>query len=129
MVSTALASTEPWPAQAHGQYSHGQQSSSTPWKAAQGQSIECTASANLTAYATGFGDWVPAGPMGNKHLIGAFALLRDLQMGADFFGGSRAAGAAAQAARCSTGAGAQSVLTDPSSAVTGLAGRACQPRP
>ena len=31
------------------------------------------ASANLTAYATGFGDWVPAGPMGNKHLIGAFA--------------------------------------------------------
>ena len=58
------------------------------------------ASTNLTAYATGFGDWVPAGPMGNKHLIGAFALLRDLQMGADFFGGSSAAGAAAQAARC-----------------------------
>ena len=59
-------------------------------------------SANLTAYPVGFGDWVSAGPMGNRHLISAFALLRDLQMGADFFGGSRAAGAAAQAARCRT---------------------------
>ena len=43
-------------------------------------------SAKLANYATGFGDWVPAGPMGNHHLIGAFALLHDLQMGAAFFG-------------------------------------------
>ena len=58
------------------------------------------ASAGLTNYVTGFGDWVPAGPMGNKHLIGSFALLADLQKGADFFGASSHPDGAGRAQRC-----------------------------
>jgi len=57
-------------------------------------------SSKLAAYATGFGDWVPAGPMGNTHLIGAFALLHDLQMGASFFNISDLPAGPARAARC-----------------------------
>jgi alpha-L-rhamnosidase len=57
----------------------------------------------VKGYATGFGDWVPPPPqpMGDKHLIGAFALLHDLRMGSEFFAASSVVGAAAQAARCS----------------------------
>ena len=57
-------------------------------------------SSKLANYATGFGDWVPAGPMGNHHLIGAYALLRDLQMGAQFFGATKTAAGMARASRC-----------------------------
>jgi len=60
------------------------------------------ASGGLLNYPTGFGDWVPAGQMGDHHLIGAFALLHDLKMGADFWAGSSVPGAAAQAARCTS---------------------------
>lgn len=43
-------------------------------------------SERLTRYPTGYGDWVPAGGvMGEKHLIGSFAMLHDLKMGAEFF--------------------------------------------
>lgn len=58
-------------------------------------------SAKLHQYATGFGDWVPAGPMGNRHLIGAYALLHDLKQGASFFQASAHPDGRDRAARCS----------------------------
>lgn len=52
----------------------------------------------------GFGDWCPPPPhpKSNGHLLGAFALIHDLQLGAELFGASLHTDAAREEKRCSS---------------------------
>ena len=58
-------------------------------------------STGAKGFRTGYGDWVvpPPHPMGDKHLIGMFALLHDLQMGEAIFSAVPSRAEAARRAR------------------------------